>query len=72
MSGDHEMELINHLINYFLGKNAFELYYKSLIFDYPYFNETYVSKDYLKKNNLSTNNGVPLYLDDFIQNIKIP
>ena len=72
MSGDHEMELISHLINDILGKNAFELYYKTLTYDYPYFNETYVSKEYLKKNNLTTKNEIPLNLDDFLQNIKIP
>ena len=50
MSGDNEMEIVNHLINDILGKNFFELYYKTLIFDYPYFNETYVSKEFLKIN----------------------
>ena len=72
MSGDNEMELINHLINDILGKNAFELYYKTLIYDYPYFNETYVSKEFLKKHNLTTKTEIPLNLDNFIQKLKIP
>ena len=72
MSGDNEMELINHLINDILGKNAFELYYKTLIYDYPYFNETYVSKEFLKKNNLTTKTEIPINLDNFIQKVKIP
>lgn len=72
MSGDHEMELINHLINDILGKKAFELYYKTLIYDYPYFNETYVSKEFLKTHNLITQSEIPLNMDNFIQNLKIP
>ena len=72
MSGDHEMELFSHLIHDILGKSAFELYYKSLVYDYPYFNETYISKDYLKKHNLTTENGIPLNMDNFIQKMKIP
>ena len=72
MSGDNEMELVNHLINDILGKNFFELYYKTLIFDYPYFNETYVSKEFLKINNLITKNEIPVNLDNFIQKLKIP
>ena len=72
MSGDNEMELVNHLINDILGKNFFELYYKTLIFDYPYFNETYVSKEFLKKNNLITKNEIPVNLDNFIQKLKMP
>ena len=72
MSGDHEMELFSHLIHDILGKSAFELYYKSLVYDYPYFNETYISEDYLKKHNFTTENGIPLNMDNFIQKMKIP
>ena len=72
LSGDNEMEIINHLINDILGKNAFELYYKTIIYDYPYYNETYISKEYLKKHNLTTKNEIPINLDNFIQNSKIP
>ena len=72
MSGDHLMELFNHLINDILGKTAFELHYKSLSYDYPYFNDSYVSKDFIKKHNLITDSGIPVNLEDFIQNIKIP
>ena len=72
LSGDNEMEIINHLINDILGKNAFELYYKTIIYDYPYYNETYISKEYLKKHNLTTKNEIPINLDNFIQNLKIP
>ena len=72
MSGDHEVEILNHVINDILGKETFELYYKSLMYDYPYYNETYISKEFLKKRNLITSNEVPLNLDNFIQNLKIP
>jgi len=72
MSGVHEMELINHLVHDILGKDAFDLYYKSSTYDYPYYNETYISKDFLKKHNLTTPNGIPLNLDDFVQNMKVP
>ena len=72
MSGVHEMELINHLVHDILGKKAFNLYYKSSTYDYPYFNETYISKEFLKEHNLTTVNGIPTNLDDFIQNIEVP
>jgi len=72
MSGDHEVEILNHVINDILGKDTFELYYKSLMYDYPYYNETYVSKEFLQKKNLITKNEIPLNLDNFIQNLKIP
>ncbi len=72
MSGAHEMELINHLVHDVPGKVAFDLYYKSSTYDYPYFNETYIFKDFLKKHNLTTANGIPLNLYDFIQNMKVP
>ena len=72
ISGVHEMELINHLVHDILGKKAFNLYYKSSTYDYPYFNETYISKEFLKEHNLTTVNGIPTNLDDFIQNIEVP
>ena len=72
MSGDNGIELINHIINDILGKSAFELFYKTIQYDYPYFNETYISKEFLKKYNLTTKNEIPINLDDFIQNMKIP
>ena len=72
MSGDHEMEVVNHLINDILGKDTFELFYKTTLYDYPYYNETYVSKEYLKKNNFTSEDGKPLNLDNFIQKLEIP
>ena len=72
MSGDHEIELISHLVHDILGKKAFDLYFKTVTYDYPYFNETYISKEFLQKNNLTTKTGIPTNLDDFIQNMKVP
>ena len=72
MSGDHEMELISHLVHDILGKSAFDLYFKTITYDSPYFNETYVTKEFIKKHNLSTKNGIPSNLDDFIQNMPTP
>ena len=72
MSGDHEIELISHLVHDILGKSAFDLFYKTVTYDYPYFNETYISKEFLIKNNLTTKNGIPLNLDDKIENMKVP
>ena len=42
------------------------------MYDYPYYKETYISKEFLQKRNLITKNEVPLNLDNFIQNLKIP
>ena len=72
LSGDYEMEILNHLVHDILGKTAYEIYYKTILYDYPYYNETYVSKDFLKKKNLTTKNEIPLNLDNFIQNLAIP
>ena len=72
MSGDHEIELISHLVHDILGKKAFDLYFKTVTYDYPYFNETYISREFLQKNNLTTKTGIPTNLDDFIQNMKVP
>ena len=72
MSGDHEIELISHLVHDILGKKAFDLFFKTVTYDYPYFNETYISKEFLQKNNLTTKTGIPTNLDDFIQNMKVP
>ena len=72
MSGDHEIELISHLVHDILGKSAFDLFYKTVTYDYPYFNETYISTEFLIKNNLTTKNGIPLNLDDKIENMKVP
>ena len=72
MSGVHEMELISHLVHDILGKEAFDLFYKSITYDYPYFNDTYITKEFLQKNNLTTPNGIPENLDDYIQKMGVP
>ena len=72
MSGVHEIELISHLVHDILGKKAFDLFYKVLTYDYPYFNETYITKEFLQKNNLTTKTGIPLNLDNFVSKMGVP
>lgn len=72
MSGDHEFEIVHHLIHDFLGKNSYELFYKTLLYDYPYFNDTYIPESFLKEKNLTTDTGFSLNLESFIDKMKIP
>lgn len=72
MSGDFHIELLHHLLNDILGKNFYKLHYETVLYDYPYFNETYLTRDFISKNNLSTEKNFAVNLNKKIQLSEIP
>ena len=61
MTVDHQNELLNHIINDYLGKDYFDILYKSTLYDYPLFNETVVTKEEIEEMGLGAKRPVNLH-----------
>ncbi len=62
MTLDHTNELLNTLINDYLGKEYFDILYRTTMFDYPYSNETVVNEEEIEEMGLKAKR--PLNIKD--------